>query len=349
MYDLIIVGAGPAGSNLARLIKDKKILILERRDFSKGEEKCCGGLLNEDAKLYLSRLGILIPKEVLKAPQTQLLRAYDMDNSTVATYRKDYLNIDRLELDKYLLSLVGDNVEVKKASFQDARYSTKGLVVSYLEGGETKEVECKTLVGADGGASKVRRKIFPEKSFSKRYMAVQYEYEKLSEVPYMGAVFSKELTDYYSWFIPKDRSIIIGGAFPEGSNVKSKMELLTLMLRARGLIFGEKISSSGSILVRPSLKTDLFAGESSIALTGEAAGLISPSSSEGISFALKSSTALAGAIEANEDFFFEDYGKYISKEWKRIIIKGLKGRLIYSKVPRGVFMKTGLLKIKGIK
>ncbi|NLM06031.1 MAG: oxidoreductase [Tissierellia bacterium] len=348
MYDLVIVGAGPAGSNLARLIKDKKVLILERRDFSKVDGKSCGGLLNEDTKLFLSRLGISIPKEVVKAPQTQILKAYDMDNSLLASYRKDYLNIDRFEFDKYMLGLVGDNVEVKRASFQDARYSSRGLVVSYLEDGEEKEVECKILVGADGGASKVRKEVFPEKKFSRRYLAVQYDFEKIEDVPYMGAVFSKELTDYYSWFIPKDESIIIGGAFPEGSNVKSKMELLTLMLRARGLVFGEKVSSSGAILIRPSVRSDLFGGESSIALVGESAGLISPSSSEGISFALKSSTALAKAISNNENFFFEAYGKFLNKEWRRIFLKGLKGNLIYSKGLRGAFMKTGLLKIEGI-
>ncbi len=56
MYDIVIVGSGPAGSNLARLIGDKyKVLLIDKRDLENENpknhtNKCCGGLLAPDAQ-----------------------------------------------------------------------------------------------------------------------------------------------------------------------------------------------------------------------------------------------------------------------------------------------------------
>ena len=63
MYDIAIIGAGPAGAILARELKrrlpDFKIAIAD--GLSEGQSKVCGGLLSPDAKKELSSLGIEIP------------------------------------------------------------------------------------------------------------------------------------------------------------------------------------------------------------------------------------------------------------------------------------------------
>lgn len=73
MYDIAIVGGGPAGSTLARLLGKKyRILLLEKRDFcgknSASAEKCCGGLIAPDAQLMLAKFGLGIPGSVLLTP-----------------------------------------------------------------------------------------------------------------------------------------------------------------------------------------------------------------------------------------------------------------------------------------
>jgi len=71
MYDIAIIGAGPAGATLARLISDRyRVLLVDKRqqpgaaanDFS---GKCCGGLLAPDAQGMLSKMGLGLPKRVL--------------------------------------------------------------------------------------------------------------------------------------------------------------------------------------------------------------------------------------------------------------------------------------------
>ncbi len=83
MFDIAIIGAGPAGATLARLIGEKyKVLLVDKRQlldtpegFSSG--KCCGGLLAPDAQRMLSKLGLGLPKRVLEEPQLFVVRAID--------------------------------------------------------------------------------------------------------------------------------------------------------------------------------------------------------------------------------------------------------------------------------
>ena len=61
MHDIAIIGAGPAGATLARLLGSSyRVLLIDRRAFSPNDHsrgKCCGGLLAPDAQKMLSRLG----------------------------------------------------------------------------------------------------------------------------------------------------------------------------------------------------------------------------------------------------------------------------------------------------
>jgi flavin-dependent dehydrogenase len=81
MYDVAIIGAGPAGATLARLIGKKyKVLLIDKRQLidlpeSFSSRKCCGGLLAPDAQRMLSKLGLGLPKSVLEEPQLFVVRA----------------------------------------------------------------------------------------------------------------------------------------------------------------------------------------------------------------------------------------------------------------------------------
>ena len=75
MYDVAIVGAGPAGATLARLIGRRyRVLLVDKRRWEGdartfASDKCCGGLLAPDAQRMLSSLGLGLPRDVLEDPQ----------------------------------------------------------------------------------------------------------------------------------------------------------------------------------------------------------------------------------------------------------------------------------------
>jgi glycine/D-amino acid oxidase-like deaminating enzyme len=87
MYDIAIIGAGPAGATLARLIGDQyKVLLIEKRrlpDQSEGFSaiKCCGGLM-------LSKLGLGLPKSVLEDPQLFVVKSIDLRQGLERYYQR---------------------------------------------------------------------------------------------------------------------------------------------------------------------------------------------------------------------------------------------------------------------
>lgn len=58
-YDILIIGGGPAGATLARLLPKKyRVILIDKKEKDSGFQKPCGGLLSEDAQRSLAQLNI---------------------------------------------------------------------------------------------------------------------------------------------------------------------------------------------------------------------------------------------------------------------------------------------------
>lgn len=111
MYDVVIIGVGPAGSTLAKLISktNKKILIIDAEN--EKNKKPCGGLLAPDAQKELAHYDLVIPKDILVSPQIFSVKTMDLVSKQIKYYQRYYLNMDRYKFDKYLVSLIPKNVK----------------------------------------------------------------------------------------------------------------------------------------------------------------------------------------------------------------------------------------------
>jgi flavin-dependent dehydrogenase len=350
MYDIAIVGAGPAGSTLARLLGDRyRVLLADKRCLGSDPsastlKKTCGGLLAPSAQHELARQGLGVPSRVVVGPQLFAVRTFDLVADLERLYQRFYVNVDREAFDRWLVSLVPSCVDTGygwRLTAIERDPDGSFLRFSTTEDGQA-GVRARLVVGADGASSLVRRLCFADNPAPARYSAIQAEYETSSGDASYGAIFDASLTDFYGWTIPKGDSLLVGAAFPARPGVSADFDTLVDRLRASGMRFGTRLGLSSAMISRPTSLLQLCPGSGGVLLAGEAAGFISPSSAEGISYALRSAAALAKALEHGLD---GADSRYRAASWPLALdvgVKALKSSAIYGEVTRRLIMRSGV-------
>lgn len=353
MYDIVIVGSGPAGSNLARLICDKyKVLLIDKRDLENVNpknsiSKCCGGLLAPDAQKMIAKLGLGMPKQILVDPQLFAVRTIDLTNNLERLYQRFYLNMDREKFDKWLASLIPANVDKKfNALFKGFIEIPDGYEIRYIHNGQEIAAKTRVIIGADGASSNIRNSISKDANIPERYIAIQEWFECSHKIPHYTAIFDEEVSDFYSWIIPKENYLLLGSALRPKDNTIEKYSNLKNKLIKYNFNFDKRIKTEGAYIYRPKKISQFYVGRDGIALIGEAAGAISPSSAEGISYALKTSLYLAQSLEEGIDGFLDRYKQKVITIKGNLLIKNLKSPAMYNPFLRKLAMKSGLQSIK---
>ena len=201
------------------------------------------------------------------------------------------------------------------------------------------------IVGADGASSLVRRTFFPENK-CRRYTAIHQQFRTKHGNAFYSCIYDKKTSPACSWILFKDGIMTFGGAFLPAHSRKAFEEQKRRLIQ-RGIVctedFSEPLKTEACEVLCPSQK-GFCMGNDRIFLIGEAAGLISPSSFEGISYALLSAEALARAFDSEKPK--ENYFLQTAKLRLKLRQKACKRDILASPFLRNSIMRSSITAIK---
>ncbi len=288
IYDVIVIGAGPAGCIAAyELAKAHlKVVLLEKEKLPR--YKACGGGLPKSAlELLPFDISSVIENEI-----TKVRYSYNLKSETES--RVDKPIVFMVMRDKFDYFLAEQAVKagcelIDKTNITDISETYDRVTVS---DGKHKW-EGKYLIGADGALSKVSK--FKNQT---RNLGIGLEVELPSEnlELFRRAEFGFGLIKKgYAWSFPKKNHLSLGiGTFH--SKEKLIREKLFMWLEYLGYSYiKEKISAHPL----PFFEKEMELVYGRTILTGDAASLMDPLSGEGMRFALKSGRLASQAIIKN--------------------------------------------------
>ena len=316
-FDVVIIGAGPSGSNAAisykKLNPDLKIALVDKAIFPR--DKSCGDAFGPGVISALKRFG---NEHILEGePEVVSTTLFGPKNIGIQNYIPEVKNkedsivyvIPRLDLDNRILNLAKEEEVETFEGYRFSNFFINEESVSVEIENEEKEkyiLDAKLLVGADGANSRVRKSLnLKQNSDWNKAIAIRAyidspNYLEIFKERTLMFEINVSAIKGYAWAFPSKGNLLnIGIGVPLSVFKKEKMDIKNLLdefvktLESRGVIVENLRMEKSFMLPFASSRPKL--AHNRVALIGDAGSMINPMSGEGIFYGME-----AGFLLANE-------------------------------------------------
>lgn len=371
-WDVVIVGAGPAGSSTAFPLAraGAKVLMLDRATFPR--DKPCAEYLSPQASRVLANMGVLDRVEqagaahlagmIVRAPNGAKIRGDFVANHGYSAFRDRGLALRRTVLDKLLLDGARDaGAEVREGVrvcdlARDAHGTVCGVQIAAADG-KRETIHCRLVIGADGLNSLVANRLglaHRSRWWPKRIALVAH-FENFGEISEWGEMHVERDVGYVGIARVDDGLSNVAMVVPRSARESvraDKNAFFDAWLRARPQL-ARRVS--GATRTTDVLATGPFASRakrawaSGAALVGDAADFFDPFTGEGIYSALRGGELLAPfALRAlgtenvsHSDSALADYDRARTKEFRgKWIVERLINAAVSNAPAINYFAKT---------
>ena len=313
LYDIVVVGAGPAGSCAAQAAAQRgaKVLLIDRRQRLGIPVQCA-----EFVPQWISRHASFSSTCIMQGVEKMVTHL--PDRITYEMKSPGYM-LDRSLFDKELAAsavLSGAKISIGTKA---TGLCPEGLVVE--QGSKIEIIPSKVFIGADGASSSIAR--FVGQPPLKTIAALQYEVVISEPQNHVDVYFHQDYQGGYAWLFPKGKTANAGVGV-----VSSKApQLPDLLGHFLDFLKGSKklqeiqiVSKTGGFIPCESYQKDLF---KNVLLIGDAAGHAHPITGAGIFNAVlggeMAGRIAAEAIERGDLRYLENY----ETEWREAFGKSL--------------------------